>query len=60
MIYYKTNMSDKLIVKFMLDNVSEVYNVFNNIDKPDNNMNQLVVHACKVLNKHIPATSTLT
>ena len=32
------------------------YNVFNYIDKPDNNMNQLVAHISKVLNKHIPAT----
>ena len=43
-------------VKFMIDNVTEGYNVFNYIDKPDNNMNQLVAHVSKVLNKHIPAT----
>mgnify|MGYP000419096163 CR=1 FL=1 len=43
-------------VKFMIDNVTEGYNVFNYIDKPDNNMNQLVTHVSKVLNKHIPAT----
>lgn len=43
-------------VKYMIDNVKEGYNVFNYIDKPDNNMNQLVAHVSKVLNKHIPAT----
>ena len=43
-------------VKFMIDNVTTGYNVFNYIDKPDNNMNQLVAHVSKVLNKHIPAT----
>lgn len=43
-------------VKFLIDNVTEGYNVFNYIDKPDNNMNQLVAQVSKVLNKHIPAT----
>jgi len=43
-------------VKHMLDNVTEGYNVFNYIDKPDNDMNKLVAHVSKVLNKHIPAT----
>lgn len=43
-------------VKFMIDNVTEGYNVFNYVDKPDNNMNQLVAHVSRVLNKHIPAT----
>ena len=43
-------------VKYLIDNVTEGYNVFNYIDKPDNNMNQLVAHVSKVLNKHIPAT----
>lgn len=43
-------------VKFLIDNVTTGYNVFNYIDKPDNNMNQLVAHVSKVLNKHIPAT----
>jgi len=43
-------------VKFMIDNVTDGYNVFNYIDKPDKNMNQLVTHVSKVLNKHIPAT----
>lgn len=43
-------------VKYMIDNVTEGYNVFNYIDKPDTNMNQLVAHVSHVLNKHIPAT----
>ena len=43
-------------VKYLIDNVTKGYNVFNYIDKPDNNMNQLVAHVSKVLNKHIPAT----
>lgn len=43
-------------VKFMIDNVKEGYNVFNYIDKPDNNMNQLISQVSKVLKKHIPAT----
>ncbi|MDO5760327.1 MAG: NAD-dependent epimerase/dehydratase family protein [Bacteroidota bacterium] len=41
-------------VKFMIDNKKEGYNVFNYIDKPDCNMNDLVEHVEKVLNKHIP------
>lgn len=43
-------------VKYMLEHVTEGYNVFNYIDKPDVNMNQLVGHVSKVLNKHIPMT----
>lgn len=43
-------------VKYLIDNVTDGYNVFNYIDKPDNNMNQLVSHVSRVLNKHIPAT----
>ncbi len=43
-------------VKYLIDNVVIGYNVFNYVDKPDNNMNQLVAHVSKVLNKHIPAT----
>ncbi len=41
-------------VKYMIDNVASGYNVFNYIDKPDCNMNDLVLHVEKVLNKHIP------
>ena len=43
-------------VKYMIDNVTTGYNVFNYVDKPDNNMNQLVAHVSAVLGKHIPAT----
>lgn len=43
-------------VKFMIDNITSGYNVFNYIDKPDSNMNQLVAHVSKVLGKHLPAT----
>lgn len=43
-------------VKFMIDNVTTGYNVFNYIDKPDTNMNDLVALVEKVLNKHIPST----
>lgn len=42
-------------VKFMIDNVTEGYNVFNYIDKPDMTMNELVPLVSKVLNKHIPS-----
>lgn len=43
-------------VKYMIDNVTTGYNVFNYIDKPDMNMNELVSHVSKVLDKHIPMT----
>ena len=43
-------------VKFMIEQVTTGYNVFNYIDKPDVNMNDLVAHVEKVLNKHIPST----
>ena len=43
-------------VKFMIDNKTSGYNVFNYIDKPDFNMNDLVEHVEKVLGKHIPST----
>ena len=43
-------------VKYMIDNVTKGYNVFNYIDKPDTDMNNLVAHVSKVLNKHIPMT----
>lgn len=43
-------------VKFMIDSVKEGYNVFNYIDKPDTNMNELVGLVEKVLDKHIPST----
>lgn len=43
-------------VKYMIDNVTKGYNVYNYIDKPDKSMNELVSHVGKVLDKHIPAT----
>lgn len=43
-------------VKFMIESVKEGYNVFNYIDKPDTNMNDLVALVEKVLGKHIPST----
>lgn len=43
-------------VKFMIENRTTGYNVFNYIDKPDMTMNQLVAHVSKVLKKHIPTT----
>lgn len=43
-------------VKYMIENVKEGYNVFNYIDKPDKNMNELVITVSSVLKKHIPST----
>lgn len=42
-------------VEFMLENKKNGYNIFNYIDKPDMNMNDLVALVSKVLGKHIPA-----
>lgn len=44
------------LVKYLIDDVKEGYNVFNYVDTPDTDMNQLVAHVSKVLNKHIPST----
>ena len=43
-------------VKFMIENITTGYNVFNYIDKPDTNMNDLVALVEKVLKKNIPST----
>lgn len=43
-------------VKYMIDNVTSGYNVFNYVDKPDFTMNELVSVIEKVLSKKIPAT----
>lgn len=43
-------------IKFLIENKTEGYNVYNYIDKPDFTMNELVDHVSKVLKKHIPAT----
>lgn len=42
-------------VKYMIDNITTGYNVFNYIDKPDFTMNELIAHVGKVLNKNIPS-----
>lgn len=43
-------------LRFLIDNKTTGYNVFNYVDKPDFTMNELVGHVSKVLCKHIPAT----
>lgn len=43
-------------VKFLIENVTSGYAVYNYVDKPDNSMNQLVSHVSQILNKHIPTT----
>ena len=43
-------------IKFLIDEKRDGYNVFNYIDKPDFNMNELIDHVSKVLSKHIPST----
>ncbi len=43
-------------IKYNLDNVSTGYNVYNYIDKPDLNMNDLVEQVGTSLNKKIPTT----
>lgn len=42
-------------VKYMIDECTDGYNVFNYIDKPDYSMNELVSLVGKVLNKQIPS-----
>ena len=42
-------------VKYMIENVTQGYNVFNYIDKPDFNMNQLTELVCSKLGKEIPS-----
>ncbi|GET24189.1 NAD-dependent epimerase/dehydratase family protein [Prolixibacter sp. NT017] len=43
-------------IKFQLDNLQPGYLVYNYIDKPDFNMNELVAQVEKSLNKNIPST----
>lgn len=43
-------------IKFQLENIKPSYQVFNYVDKPDLNMNQLVSQVEKSLKKHIPST----
>lgn len=42
-------------VKYIMDNKTEGLNIYNYVDKPDMNMNNLIDHVGKVLNKNIPA-----
>jgi len=51
---YVGNIVD--FIKFLIENKTSNYNVFNYIDKPDFSMNKLVALVSKVLKKHIPAT----
>ena len=44
-------------VRYMIENVTEGYNIFNYIDKPDLNMNQLTELVCSKLGNKIPAIS---
>lgn len=43
-------------VKFLIENREEGYNVFNYVDKPDKNMNELILTVSHVLKKDIPST----
>lgn len=43
-------------VKFLIDNATQGYNVFNYVDKPDKNMNELVETVSRVLDKRLPST----
>lgn len=43
-------------VKFLIEKVTAGYNVYNYIDKPDTNMNDLVALVERVLKKKIPST----
>ena len=42
-------------VRYMIENVTEGYNVFNYIDKPDFDMNQLTELVCSRLDRKIPS-----
>ncbi len=43
-------------IRFLIDEKTEGYNVYNYVDKPDFTMNELVFHVSEVLGKHIPTT----
>ena len=43
-------------VKFVIDNLKEGYNVYNYIDKPDKDMNELIGTVSKVFGKRMPST----
>lgn len=42
-------------IEFMMVNITSGYNVYNYVDKPDFNTNDLVYHTGKILNKKIPS-----
>lgn len=42
-------------VKYMIENITDGYNVFNYIDKPDFDMNRLTELVCRKLGKKIPS-----
>lgn len=42
-------------VKFMIENMTQGYNVFNYVDKPDFDMNRLTGLVCSTLGKRIPS-----
>ncbi len=43
-------------IRFLIENKTEGYHVYNYVDKPDFTMNELVGHVSEVLKKHIPTT----
>ena len=46
-------------IKFLIENKTEGYNIYNYIDKPDFTMNELVDHVSKVLKLPLKANSIL-
>ncbi len=42
-------------VKYMIDNITDGYNVFNYVDKPDLDMNHLTELVCRTLGKRLPS-----
>ena len=43
-------------IRFLIEQKPTGYNVYNYVDKPDFDMNELVSHVCNVLGKPIPST----
>lgn len=42
-------------VKYLIDNITDGYNVFNYVDKPDLDMNHLTELVCRTLRKRLPS-----
>ena len=42
-------------VKYLIDNITDGYNVFNYVDKPDLDMNHLTELVCRTLGKRLPS-----